>query len=283
MEAQDYFSVELGDEEFSLFSSVLQSETGIVLRDSKRQLLKNRLRPLLMERGLTKFVDLLQGMHGAESRPQVLAAIIDAVTTNLTHFFREAAHLDFLREREIPGWIRRMEEDPLARVTIWSAGCSTGQEPYSLGMMLRETVPTSLQERFRVVATDIDRLTLEKAKEGIYTEDEVGGLDEARRKTHFVRTLDGRYKVAEPLRELIRFAPLNLVRPDTWGYAYYRYIFCRNVMIYFSPETRLKVLESFKQRLMSGGVLFLGHAEGLQGDDADLGYEGPSIYRLKAA
>jgi len=229
--------------------------------------------------GKERYGELLEGLSTPTERFVVLSTIIDAVTTNLTHFFREPEQLELFQVRFLPEVIDALESDRAARVAIWSAGCSTGQEVYSLAMLVREVVPRLLQKRFRILGTDIDSSALGRARRGSYDEEELAGLSPARRMQHVRRTEEGYYAMTEKLKELCRFSPRNLILPETWGPGRYRAIFCRNVLIYFSEARRDQLLEEFFQRLEKGGYLFLGHSEGIQSKSHAFEYVGPSTYR----
>lgn len=277
----DVFGIDLTDHEFELFRNILEAETGIVLKESKRQLLKNRLRPLLVASGKQRFLQLLEGLESATERFVVLATIIDAITTNLTQFFREPEQLELFERRFLPWVVDLLEEDRAKQITIWSGGCSTGQEVYSVAMLIRELVPHRFQKRFRVLGTDIDTSALARARRGRYHEEELTGLSMERRIQHLRATGDGYYEATDRLMELCRFSPRNLVNPDQWGPGGYHAIFCRNVLIYFQQSRRERLLEEFHARLVKGGFLFLGHSEGIQSRVHDFEYVAPSTYRRR--
>lgn len=282
MAKTDYFAIPLTDEEFELFRAILETETGIVLKPTKRALLKNRLRPLLVSGGKTRYMDLLYGIREPTERFIVLSTIIDAITTNLTQFFREPHQFEVLEHRVLPELIDQLEDDPKLQVTIWSAGCSTGPEVYSIGMMVREVAPRLMQKRIRILATDIDSSALARARAGVYAEDELVGLTPERIQTHLLKRADGSYEVSEKLKEMVRFSSRNLITPDAWGPGGYHAIFCRNVLIYFSATQRKAVHRALLESLREGGYLFLGHAEGISGRDPALEYVCPSTYRRRS-
>lgn len=282
MGPENVFQIPLTDAEFELFQRVLESETGIVLSPTKRQLLKNRLRPLLVERDRRRFGELLEGFLNPEERFGVLNAIIDAVTTNLTYFFRENRQFEIFAEQVLPVMQDELREERWKRIAIWSAGCSTGQEVYSLAMVVRENVTRALQERFRILGTDIDSQALKRARQGLYQEKEMQAVSEKRRRQHFLQAREGGYQVTESMRSQVRFSPRNLALPDEWGPGRYHAIFCRNVLIYFSQERRQTLIGEFYRRLQVGGYLFLGHAEGIQALHHDFEYIAPSTYRRPA-
>ncbi len=279
MKGTNLFNVPLTDQEFELFRSILEAETGIVLKQSKRQLLKNRLRPLLAVSGKTRYIELLDGLENSGERFAVLSTIVDAITTNLTQFFRENHQFKILENRALPEICDDFEEENLNQATIWCAGCSTGQEVYSIGMVLRESVPRRFQSRFRLLATDIDSSVLARAKAGVYSPEEMRGVSEERLQQHFRKTPEGDLEVSQKLKDFVRFSPRNLIDSRGWGPGRYQMIFCRNVLIYFSAERRARVLEELISALRPGGYLFLGHAEGIHERDESLEFVCPSTYR----
>lgn len=274
--------VRLSDDEFELFRIVMERETGIVLKPSKRQLLENRLRPMLRLQGRRSFAELVEGVRDPEQRREVLAGIIDAVTTNLTRFFREAHQFETLRRECVPAMIRLVQAEQVRQVQIWSAGCSSGQEPWSIAMVLRESVPAELLPSFRILASDIDRTALAAAKEGVYTLREVESLPPGYLHRHLVAEGPDRFSVHPELRALVRFNSQNLHDPAGWPHGQSHAIFCRNVIIYFGREAQERVVRAFCDRLPEGGFLFLGHSEGLPPSLHPLDYLGPSTYRRRA-
>lgn len=279
--SQDPAEVELSPIEFQLLRNLLEAETGIVLKESKLPMLQHRLRPLLVAAGVSRFGELLHVLDQPEKRFVVLSTVIDAITTNLTQWFREPEQLEIFERVFLRSLERELVEDPTSKVSLWSAGCSTGQEPYSLAMLVRETLPLETHGCFRIHATDIDSSAMAHAKEGRYHRDELTGLDPLRKKLHLREEEPDWFRVADPLKAMVKFSPRNLIHPETWGPGREHAIVCRNVLIYFSKKTQEKVLSAFQKRLQPGGFLFLGHSEGIQSQQHDLEYVGPSTYQKK--
>jgi chemotaxis protein methyltransferase CheR len=210
---------------------------------------------------------------------EALTNLIDALTTNHTSFFREQAHFDFLRNTFLPEWKKR------ERIDIWSAACSTGEEPYSIAMCLLEELGAISPGRVRILATDISTRVLAKAKQGIYPAERFEGLPHAQLRRFWLRgerDWAGSYRAKEEVRALVEFNRINLLEPVT-QVGRFALIFCRNVMIYFDKPTQQKVVERLAGRLEPGGYLLTGHAESLMGVQHELHYVRPAIYRKALA
>jgi chemotaxis protein methyltransferase CheR len=218
-------------------------------------MVRTRLARRLRQLGLADFdayCALIEGPDGAEEIPK----FISALTTNVSHFFREAHHFELLRSTLIPAFRQKIERGHPVR--IWSAGCANGQEPYSIAMVLTEAGLTS-QNGCRILATDIDPAAVAFARSGQYPEHMLSGLAPQLRADHFRKT-DGQLRVADTLRDLATFRVLNLLR-DWPMRGKFDAIFCRNVVIYFDQPTQTRLWTRFAEILEPGGHLFLGHSE----------------------
>jgi chemotaxis protein methyltransferase CheR len=200
--------------------------------------------------------------------------MIDCLTTNKTNFFREPAHFDYLARQILP---KRAEK----RLRIWSAGCSTGEEPYTIGIHLRENIPDIDRWDVRILATDISTRVLEKARAALYTEDALDDLPPGLSTHYFVKTaIDGKrgFEVVPAVRRMVSFAHLNLM--GDWPMkGPFDVIFCRNVMIYFEKPIQQKLIERFRLLLPLGGHLFVGHSESMAGLEHRFTYVQPATYR----
>ncbi len=265
---------ELGDAEFETIRRLVGERTGIVLSDAKRDMVYGRLARRLRALGLRSFGDYLARLLDGDAEEMV--AFTNALTTNLTAFFREAHHFDYLQQTLLPTLLREKRQ---RRLRIWSAGCSTGEEPYSIAMVVRETVPDDWDAK--ILATDLDSDVVSHAREGIYRAERVEGLSRERLrrwvrrgrgdKAHLVR-------MAPALREIITFKTLNLM--ESWPMrGPFDLIFCRNVVIYFSKETQRVLFDRFADYLPSGGHLFIGHSESLHRVSDRFRLLGQTIYR----
>jgi chemotaxis protein methyltransferase CheR len=269
------------DEDFRAIRQFLYDVAGISLGTSKRDLVSSRLGKRLRHHGLQSFGDYLRlvrtgGLHGVE-----LQEFINALTTNKTDFFREPHHFEFLRTTLIP----RMRSRGTHRLRIWSAGCSTGEEPYTLAMTLREHCPAAEGWDVKILASDIDTGVLAAAEAGVYAADRVGDVPVPLLRKYFLRgrgANEGKVAVRPELRDLITFRQINLIE-EPWPHrTRFDAIFCRNVVIYFDRETQSRLLTRFADHLDPHGCLFLGHSENLHWMGDTFESIGNTIYRLRA-
>jgi chemotaxis protein methyltransferase CheR len=265
---------ELTASEFGRISRLLYNVCGIRLQPGKEPLVKARLWKRIASLGLKGYEDYLavvESRAGAEE----LSVMVDALTTNKTSFFREPQHFEFLRQR------LRTDYRNERGLRIWCAGCSTGQEPYTLAITLLEEWPDAARRDARILATDISARVLESAREGQYTDDDLTGVEVGVRRRHFAESRCGEertYRVADGPRALVKFARLNLLGP--WPMrGPFDFIFCRNVMIYFDKETQLRLSTRFADILRPDGYLVVGHSESLTGRVDAFTYIIPAVYR----
>jgi len=267
-------AMDLTSAQFDTIRSFLYETCGIKLAEGKESLVKSRLMRHIRLLGLSGFDEYLDHLESDSANGERIA-LIDALTTNKTSFFREYAHFTFLRERILPPLLR---EKPGLR--IWSAGCSTGEEPYSIAMELLKAIPDLAYRDVRILATDISTRVLKTAQEGAYGQDEVRDIPASQLQKYF--TCSGAknarvYRVKEILRKLVRFAPLNLM--GNWPMkGPFDVIFCRNVMIYFEKPTQQWLVQRFWRLLESGGYLLVGHSESLTASAHKFRYVQPATY-----
>lgn len=245
------------DSEFNFIREIIGEHTGIVLSDVKRNMvysrLSRRLRALKMN-SFSEYCDLLR----AEDKNE-LVNFVNAITTNLTSFFREKHHFEYMKEVLIPQIIS--QNDGRKRIRIWSAGCSTGEEPYTIAMVLKEAISNISSWDIKVLATDLDSNVVATAKAGIYAEERIEGIEGSLKKRWFTRK-DGQVQVSSDLKELITFNQMNLMH--TWPFkGPFDLIFCRNVVIYFSKDTQRELVSRYADLTKEKGYLFLGHSESL--------------------
>jgi len=248
-------------EDFELLSGLLKQRSGLVLPKDKAYLLENRLTPLARQNGFRGLEELVAAIR--TSRPEeILAQVTEAMTTNESMFFRDRRPFEQVRKVLLPGLMPARE--PLRRIRIWSAGCSSGQEPYSLCMLLREAGEALSDWKFDITATDMSTTMLTKAKAGLYTQFEVQrGLPIRMLIRHF-HQIDEQWQIAEAIRSMVKFRLFNLLDPpDELGD--FDVVFCRNVLIYFDQATKARVLNAIADRMAEDGVLFLGSAETVLG------------------
>ncbi len=248
---------QMSDHDFASFVRIIHDMTGIVLTENKRCMLTSRLAREVRRLGLSDFASYRRLIEspGAEDE---LRALTSAVTTNVTSFFRGPEQ--FVALAELLSKLRERSERG-QRIRIWSAGCSTGQEPYSIAMTILAHWPEAVRADVRVLATDIDADVVEKAKRGVYDAREIGsGTPVVTRQFFVPGPGSDQVSIAPSVRSLVRFEQLNLL--GQWPFrGKFDVIFCRNVVIYFDAETRRKLWMRFAERLDPGSWLFVGHSE----------------------
>lgn len=266
-------SLELTHKQFQQVSKIIYRICGINLKTGKEALVRARLMKRLRALGISSFQEYLKFIESKEGA-QELGYMVDVITTNKTSFFREPAHFNYLKEKILPELKER-------RLRFWTAACSSGEEPFSLAIVLRENIPEIDIKDIRILATDISRSMLEKARNGVYGEDAVSELPPFLLKKYFARVREGSvsgYRINNNIRDMVRLAWLNLM--DSWPMkGPFNVIFCRNVMIYFDRSTQQKLINRFWDLLEPGGHLFVGHSEGLSAISHNLKYVRPAVYR----
>jgi chemotaxis protein methyltransferase CheR len=266
---------EMTDADFTRVAKMVESLAGIILKDHKRQMVYTRLSRRLRALGMQRFTDYLNHVESAAGAAE-LGEFANAVTTNLTSFFREGHHFSHLAE-EVLGPLTKAGE---RRVRIWSAGCSTGEEPYTIAMTaLGENAVTAGRD-FKILATDLDTNVLATGKKGFYADDRLKGVSEALRRTH-MKVDEGGAEFTDKVKKLISFRQLNLLH-DWPLKGPFDAIFCRNVVIYFDAETKARLINRYAELLSPNGILYLGHSESLLGEHPLLRSEGRTIYRRRA-
>ena len=264
----------LSEREFARIKARVYSVAGISLSDAKRTLVVSRLSKILRALQLPSFdayVDYLERGGSAKDGQD----FVNALTTNLTRFYREDHHFDHLRDYVASLIAERPRGQ---RLRIWSAGCSTGQEPYTIGMDLLSALPELKRWDFKILATDIDTAVLAKAAGGVYPEGELNGLSSERARP-FER-VTGSIRVPANVRELVAFKPLNLIGP--WPMkGPFDAIFCRNVAIYFDKPTQGEMFGRFSKMLAPEGFLYIGHSENLGSGGEGFRLVGKTIYQSR--
>lgn len=265
-------SVPITDTEFALFQRLIYKIAGISLSDAKKILLVGRLTRRLKQYDFATFSQYYKMLASGE-HPDEVQAMVDLLTTNETYFFREPKHFEFLRDEII-----RKRNSPAA-FRVWSAASSSGEEIYTLAMVLAENLPNTPWE---VVGSDISTRVLEKAAAGHYSLDRTEGIPSgymAKYCLKGVRSNAGTFLITPELRKKTSFHQINLMNPITANIGEFEVIFLRNVMIYFDLETKAKVVHNLLPRLKSGGYLIIGHSETLNGITDQVQAVRPTIYR----
>ena len=272
----------LSQRDFARLSAFVQEHCGIRLPPSKKTMLEARLRRRLRALEMTSYRDYCDYLFGPDGEDDEVVRMIDLVTTNKTDFFREPAHFDFLVRSCLPDLCDAGRGGAWRTLSVWSAGCSTGEEPYTLAMVLSAFAGSRPGFRFSILATDISTRVLEKAALGVYTEDRVDTVPSDMKHEYLLKSRDrskGLVRVAPGIRSLVNFRQLNLMDGDFGLRVPMDVIFCRNVIIYFDKATQEGLVNRFTRCLMPGGYIFLGHSETLCGMNVPLVQMAPTIYR----
>lgn len=259
------------DEELRLISELVYKHAGIRLGPEKRHLVELRLGKILRREGISSYLVYYRKVV-SDPTGKELRRLLDAIATNYTQFFREPQHFEFLRTHVIP----ELKKQRKNSVAVLSAGCATGEEPYSIAITLLNS-PFTGSWHTEVIAGDISSQALAFAKEGVYPPEAVKGLGRYLLSRYFEKVEKG-YRVKEEVRRLVKFVELNLLNPLPWQ-EYFEVVFCRNVMIYFDPETRRRTVRALCRALKPGGYLIVGHVEGFFGMDEELRLIRPSVYQ----
>ena len=267
----------LTDKDFAQVAAIIYEDSGINLPSSKSALVYSRLAKRLRTLGIASFKEYcahVSSAGGASERVMMLAAL----TTNVTQFFRELHHFEYLKNDILPQLLEQAKSG--ARIRIWSAGCSNGSEPYSIAATLLSLMPNACDYDIRILASDIDPNIIEFARIGRYDDQAIEGVPMEMRRRWF-NSDGGDYVVNDDMRNMIAFRELNLNGP--WPLkGSFQVIFCRNVTIYFDPPTRERLWNRFCDHLSAEGWLYLGHSERLSGSSADrMELRGTTAYRLK--
>jgi chemotaxis protein methyltransferase CheR len=269
----DFYSLKLSSKQFDKISRLVYQVSGIDLHEGKEELVKARLLKRLRHLKLSDFDRYLKYLLSDKSGTEI-RAMVDVLTTNKTNFFRESEHLDFLRDEIVPGFSK-------GPIRIWSAGCSSGEEPYSIAIVLCQSVTDIEKRDVRVLATDISDRMMERAREGLYDGEALRSVPPQLKHKYFksVEVGGGRkYRVVPQLQSMVCFAKLNLM--EEWPMrGLFDVIFCRNVMIYFDKPTQENLVKRFWSMLREGGHLLVGHSESLTFLAHDYRYLKPAVYQ----
>lgn len=270
---------ELSDRDFRRIASVAQSEYGIQIEPQKKSMIQSRLTKRMRKLNIddfTKYCELIEGRN-----PEERENFISAITTNVTHFYREVHHFKQLQEDVLPGLAERAKSG--AKIRIWSAGCSSGPEPYSIAGSILKAIPDAARYDIAVIATDLDREVLAKAKSATYETDQCqtpGPEWEAQ--VFGPNSREGHRQVRRDVAQLVQFQQLNL--NGAWpNLGKFDVVFCRNVAIYFDREVQIRLWQRFVDVLQPGGALFIGHSERVTGPAKEkLTTSGITAYRKSA-
>jgi chemotaxis protein methyltransferase CheR len=254
--------IELTDEEFRLLSSYVYDYAGLSFDNSNRFLLESRLQNRLREHHFDSFLKYYHYLLFHQDRISEINALLDVITTNETYFYREKNQLDALAEEILPELARKNAAAKSLR--IWSAGCSTGEEPYTLAILVRESGLFDNSWKVQIMGTDISQRVLRTARKAIYSQSSFRTVDDGFINRYFTRTEDGKYALDESVKSMVDFGHMNLMDEKMMGLiGDCDIIMCRNVIIYFDGNAKARVINSFSRKLVPEGYLLLGHSESL--------------------
>jgi chemotaxis protein methyltransferase CheR len=271
----------LADADFARLSRFIEGELGIRMPETKRVMLESRLQKRLRQLGIKDFDSYVDYIFSERGRDAELANMIDAVTTNKTDFFREAEHFDYLAQRILPEASRRDGAGSRRPFVLWSAGCSTGEEPYTLAMVLEERRAVDPAFSYRIFASDLSSRVLQKARDAVYESDHTAVVPLGYKKKYMLRSKDpasSLVRMKPEIRAKVEFARINFMDDRYPIRDRFDAIFCRNVIIYFERSVQELILRRLISHLREGGWLVLGHSETLTGMDMPVRGVAPTIY-----
>lgn len=280
----DYNSIKMSKKLFEELSIFIHGEMGLNLTPVKKVMLEGRLHKRLRKLRMNSFEEYCHYLFSDEGRTRELPNMIDEVTTNKTDFFREPGHFQFLTSDVLPLLLSTGKFSTANKLTIWSAGCSTGEEPYTIAMVVRDflDVRADLSSAFQILATDISRRVLERAHRAIYEEEKTLAIPLPIRKKFLLKSRDpstGLMRIVPEIRSCVAFRRLNFMDYDFGFRERIDVIFCRNVIIYFDKAVQEKLLSRFCECMKKGGYIFMGHSETLLGMDLPLEQVALTVYR----
>ncbi|MCB2195220.1 MAG: protein-glutamate O-methyltransferase [Bacteroidetes bacterium] len=274
------FAAKMTDEEFGLLSEFVYKNSGIKMPPAKKIMLQSRLQKRLRELKITSFKDYADYVFSDEGQKKEIVHMLDVVSTNKTDFFREPVHFDFLNSNVLPEFVQnhRVKNN----FKVWSAGCSSGEEPYTVAITLNEFKKQNPDFDYSILGTDISSDILQKAVAAIYKEERIANIPLELKKKYFLKSKDRINKtvrVVQDLRKKTRYQRLNFMDitynlPDV-----YDIVFCRNVLIYFNRDIQEQVINRLCTKIKSGGYLFIGHSESILGMTVPLEQIKPTIFR----
>jgi chemotaxis protein methyltransferase CheR len=273
---------EISDDEFSLFQTLICREAGIYLSDSKKPMLVSRLMRRVNALKMQSFGEYYR--HVIHDRQEEMVCLLDAISTNETWFFRNPKQFSFVADTLCPSWVAEAEAGRRPKhLAAWSAASSSGEEPFSLAMVLLDKLPGW---EIHILATDLSSRVLERARAATWSLEKSGDIPPRYLKRFMLRGLgaqEGKMRASQELRDVVHFRRMNL-NDEHWSlepYAQFELVFCRNVLMYFEPARRERVLQRIMKRLPARGCLFMGDAEGLSGFEG-MRLVAPSVHTFKA-
>lgn len=272
--------IKMDDDSFEKLSTFVTQQYGIKLPPAKKSMLESRLNKKVRSLGFDSYQPFLAYIFGKEGKVKELPNVVDLITTNKTDFFREPAHFEHLTQNFLPDYVIHNKHKPL---NVWSAGCSSGEEAYTILMVLEEFRKTSGSFSFSITASDISTRALQAAYQGIYSLDRIRMLPDYLKRSYFLKSKDSNnplVRIKPEYRKKIRYKRINLVYDFNMPVPIsFDIIFCRNVLIYFDKATQEKVVKRLAKYLRPNGLLFLGHSESTMGMKVPFTQVSPTIYR----
>lgn len=271
--------INITDEEFGLFTKLIYERFGIYLSEQKKSLVMGRLNKILKKEGFSNFKDYYHSII-EDKTGRSLSVLIDRITTNHTYFYRENDHFEYFSSHVLPEIIELKKNEGSIDFRIWIAGCSSGEEVYTILMVLYESLGQNLGGMdIGILATDISLTILETAKAGLYSLERMAGVSQVLREKYFSEIGPGSFQVKSFVRDRVLFKRLNLKAEAYPFKGKFDIIFCRNVMIYFDSANRNELVQRFYNTLNPGGYLFIGHSESITRSDTKFQYIRPALYK----
>ncbi|MCQ2975689.1 MAG: protein-glutamate O-methyltransferase [Bacteroidales bacterium] len=274
-----YFDAKLSVKDFNRLSEFIYSQYGIKMPEAKHIMLQSRLQKRLRALEIPSFSDYVDFVFSKEGGEEIVH-MMDVVSTNKTDFFRESQHFDFLTENVLPELYLEKKQ---SNIKIWSAGCSSGEEPYTLAMVISEFIENKSGLDFSILGSDLSTIVLQKAVSAIYSEDRVDIIPLAQKRKYLLKSKDRTHptvRIVPELRDKVSFMRLNFMDSSYNVPSHFDVIFCRNVLIYFDRQTQEKVINKLCNHLNPGGYFFLGHSESVTGINVPLKQIKPTVFKL---
>lgn len=281
MQNRNFKKLTMSKKDFNRLSEFITFKFGIKLPENKKVLLESRLRKRVLELGFESYSQYTNHLFTDDGLQNEIVEMIDRVSTNKTDFFREEQHFYFLKENILP---RFYKNTPNKKFKVWSAGCSSGEEAYTIAIVLEEFALENVGFDYEIMGTDISQSVLKKSAVAVYPEKRIDDISLSIKKKYFLRSKDRskkNVKVIPYLRKKVRFFQLNLMEDNYSVFNEFDLIFCRNVLIYFDKKNQEKVVTKLAEHITSKGYLFIGHSESLVHFDSPFNCIQPTVYQLK--
>ncbi|AWG42445.1 chemotaxis protein CheR [Candidatus Borreliella tachyglossi] len=272
------FNISINREELNRIIKIVYNNFGINLSEKKKLLIESRLSSTIKAKNFSNFTEYINYLENNSSQIPLIE-LVDKISTNHTYFFREPNHFEFLEKKFLPKILSQMSKLEAGEIRIWSAGCSSGEEPYTIAMILNEYITNSkIYLNTKILATDISITVLNEASQGIYPGDRVKTLPKHLKIKYLNPLKSDKFEVKDILKKMVQFKKLNLMDEYFPFKKKFDLIFCRNVMIYFDEDTRNKLAEKFNKYLKDDSYLFIGHSETIRGSK-NFEYVMPATYK----